>query len=52
MIRFLLFRFLPRRLMPWLMVIEVIMLVWRWRKRDQVQPQVPQRIPARSTRRA
>ncbi len=51
MIRFLLFRFLPRRLMPWLMVIELIMLVWRWQKRDQVQQQVPQRIRARSARR-
>jgi len=51
MIRFLLFRFLPRRLMPWLMVIEFILLVWRWHKRDQVQP-VSQRVPARSSRRA
>jgi hypothetical protein len=51
MIRFLLFRFLPRRLMPWLMVIELIMLVWRWQKRDQAQQQVPRRIPARSARR-
>ena len=51
MIRFLLFRFLPRRLMPWLMVIELIMLVWRWQKRDQVRQQVPQRIRARSARR-
>jgi hypothetical protein len=50
MIRFLLFRFLPRRLMPWLMVIELILLVWRWQKRDQARP-VPQRVTARSTRR-
>jgi hypothetical protein len=51
MIRFLLFRFLPRRLMPWLMVFELILLVWRWQKRDQVQ-QVPQPVRARSTRHA
>ena len=52
MIRFLLFRFLPRRLMPWLMVFELILLVWRWRKRDQVVQPVSQQVPYRSTRRA
>ena len=51
MIRFLLFRFLPRRLMPWLMVFELVLLVWRWRKRDQVGQPVPQRIPARANSR-
>lgn len=51
MIRFLLFRFLPRRLLPWLIVFELVMLVWRWRNRDQVPQPVPRRIPERSTRR-
>jgi hypothetical protein len=52
MIRFLLFRFLPRRLMPWLMVLEVVLLVWRWRKRDQVRQVAPYGVQTRSTRRA
>jgi hypothetical protein len=51
MIRVLLFRFLPRRLLPWLMVLELVLLVWRWRTRDQVRQPVPQRIPSRATRR-
>ena len=35
MIRFLLFRFLPRRIMPLLMLFEAIQLVRRLRRRDE-----------------
>jgi hypothetical protein len=38
MLRFLLFRFLPGRLVPLLTVIEVVLLVWHWRKRNDVRP--------------
>jgi hypothetical protein len=34
MLRFLLFRFLPRRLFPILIVIEAIQLIRRWQRRD------------------
>jgi hypothetical protein len=33
MLRFLLFRFLPGRLVPLLTVLEIAFLVWGWRKR-------------------
>ena len=35
MLRFLLFRFLPRRIMPLLMLFEAIQLVRRLRRRDE-----------------
>jgi hypothetical protein len=35
MIRFLLFRFLPRRILPLLMLFEAIQLVRRLRRRDE-----------------
>jgi hypothetical protein len=38
MLRFLLFRFLPRRLVPLLTVLEIGLLVWGWRKRKDVTP--------------
>jgi hypothetical protein len=38
MFRFLLFRFLPRRIMPLLMLFEAIQLVRRLRRRDEPAP--------------
>jgi hypothetical protein len=35
MLRFLLLRFLPRRLVPLLLLIEVVQLVRRWQTRDE-----------------
>jgi hypothetical protein len=35
MLRFLLLRFLPRRLVPLLLLLEVVQLVRRWQTRDQ-----------------
>jgi hypothetical protein len=43
MIRFLLFRFLPRRILPLLMLFEAIQLVRRLRRRD-----VPSTTPVRT----
>jgi hypothetical protein len=43
MIRFLLFRFLPRRILPLLMLFEAIQLVRRLRRRDE-----PPTTPVRS----
>jgi hypothetical protein len=37
MLRFLLLRFLPRRLVPLLTVLEIAILVWGWRKRKDAQ---------------
>ena len=34
MLRFLLLRFLPRRLVPLLLLLEVVQLVRRWQTRD------------------
>jgi hypothetical protein len=38
MIRFLLLRFLPRRILPLLMLFEAIQLVRRLRRRDEPPP--------------
>lgn len=38
MLRFLLLRFLPRRLVPLLTVLEIALLVWGWHKRKDVTP--------------
>ena len=35
MLRFLLLRFLPRRLVPLLLLLEVVQLVRRWQTRDE-----------------
>jgi hypothetical protein len=35
MLRFLLLRFLPRRLLPLLLLLEVVQLVRRWQTRDE-----------------
>ncbi len=35
MLRFLLLRFLPRRLVPLLLLVEVVQLVRRWQTRDE-----------------
>jgi hypothetical protein len=43
MLRFLLFRFLPRRIMPLLMLFEAVQLVRRLRRRDE-----PAATPVRS----
>ena len=38
MLRYLLLRFLPRRLVPFLTVLELVLLVRRWRKQNDTPP--------------
>ncbi len=46
MLRFLLIRFLPRRLVPLLTLLEIALLVWGWRKRKDVPTNDVSRVRA------
>jgi hypothetical protein len=44
MVRFLLLRFLPRRLVPLLFLLEIVRLVRRWQTRDDPVAPAPKRV--------
>jgi hypothetical protein len=44
MLRYLLLRFLPRRLVPLLLLVEVFRLIRRWQTRDDTTRYPPRRL--------